>query len=248
MYPKNFARFYDAIYHQLRDGVDNQFFLDRVVTTKGKVLEIGVGTGRLFMEALQHGADIYGIDVSQSMIDVLIKKVDKETSKRIYLQSIIDFDIQNKFSLIIAPFRVMMHIINKEDQITALNNVYHHLNPGGIFIFDVFAPDLRQLVSGLHNHVDFEGEYEPGKKLKRIASTQTDLLNQIINVNFRMEWDENNEVKLDEWNLPMRYYFRYELEHLVERSAFENYTILGDYSGNELNADSKDFIVICRKE
>jgi hypothetical protein len=95
--------------------------------------------------------------------------------------------------------------------------------------------------------VDFEGEYEPGKKLKRITSTQPDLLNQIINVNFRIEWDENNELRHDEWNLPLRYYFRYELEHLIERSHFTDYTILGDYSGNELNPDSKEFIVICRK-
>lgn len=247
MYPKSFARFYDAIYHQLRDGVDNQFFLDQIVKTKGKVLEVGVGTGRLFMEALQHGADIYGIDVSQFMIDVLVKKLNPETAKRIYHQSIVDFDLKSKFNLIVAPFRVMMHLIEKQDQLAALNNVYHNLNPGGVFIFDVFIPDLRQLVSGLHNQVDFECEYEPGKKLKRIVTTHPDLLNQIINISFRMEWDENDETKHDVWNLPLRYYFRYELEHLIERSPFTNYTILGDYSGNALNAESKDFIVVCRK-
>ena len=46
----------------------------------------------------------------------------------------------------------------------------------------------------------------------------------------------------------MRFFFRYELEHLVERSKFECYKILGDYHGNELNQDSKEFVVICQKQ
>ena len=74
-YPKNFARFYDLIYHQMRDGVDNDFFQKEIRQIKGKILEVGVGTGRLFINALNQGADIYGIDISQSMIDVLHKKL-----------------------------------------------------------------------------------------------------------------------------------------------------------------------------
>jgi ubiquinone/menaquinone biosynthesis C-methylase UbiE len=44
-YPKNFARFYDTIYHHMRDGVDNEFFQNEIKRAGGKVLEIGVGTG-----------------------------------------------------------------------------------------------------------------------------------------------------------------------------------------------------------
>ena len=44
-YPYYFARFYDLIYHKLRDGVDNQYFLDQIKQTNGKILEVGVGTG-----------------------------------------------------------------------------------------------------------------------------------------------------------------------------------------------------------
>jgi len=43
-YPDYFARFYDLIYHKLRDGVDNQYFLDQIKQTNGKILEVGVGT------------------------------------------------------------------------------------------------------------------------------------------------------------------------------------------------------------
>lgn len=246
-YPINFARFYDTIYHSMRDGVDSEYFQNEINLTKGKVLEIGVGTGRLFMNALNEGSDIYGLDISDTMLNVLLKKLKNEQLARITLQNIIDFKYDFKFDLIIAPFRVIMHLLDKEDQIRALDNVYLHLNNNGRFIFDVFVPDLNQLLNGINNVVDFEGEYEPGKKVKRIVSTVPDLINQIINVKFHLEWDEENGLKQDDWHLPLRFFFRYELEHLVERSMFKKYKILGDYKGNELNQQSKEFIVICRK-
>jgi len=232
----------------MRDSVDNLFFLNRINETGGKVLEVGVGTGRLFFGALNQGADVYGIDISPNMLEVLRKKLTADKQYRVSLQNIIDFKFDFKFDLIIAPFRVFMHLIDKNDQIRALNNVFSHLNNNGNFIFDVFVPDLGQLIHGIKNQVDFEDEYEPGKKVKRIVSTTPDLMNQIINIRFRLEWNENNISKYDVWDVPLRYFFRYELEHLIERSEFKKYKILGDYQGSELSNASREFVINCQKD
>jgi SAM-dependent methyltransferase len=247
LYPDYFARFYDVIYRQVRDGVDNKFYLEKTKNTRGKILEVGTGTGRLLIEALKNGADIYGIDISPSMLDVLKSKLAPDQQKRISLQNIVDFKSVIKYDLIIAPFRVFMHLISKEDQLDALNNVHHNLNPGGLFIFDVFVPDLKMLIKGLDNVTDFEGEYEPGNRIKRTTSTKPDLLNQIINITFRMDWNEGNSNYSREWNTPLRYFFRFELEHLVERSEFKHYKISGNFLGDELNSESKELIITCQK-
>lgn len=246
-YPKTFARFYDLIYSQLRDDTDASFFLKEALGAHGKVLEIGVGTGRHFINALNRGADIYGIDISESMINVLYDKLERSEHYRVSLQSMTDFRFDFKFDLIVAPFRVIMHIADKDEQLRAINNIWSHLGKGGRFIFDTFIPDLRSLVNGLKDVVDFEGEYEPGKKVRRIVSTNPDLLNQIINVTFTMEWEENGRKMSEDWTTPLRYFFRYELEHLVERSKFSKYEIVGDYLGNKLSQHSREFVVICRK-
>lgn len=246
-YPEFLARFYDLIYHQMRDGVDNQFYLDRIMETDGKVLETGVGTGRLFTEALKRGADIYGIDISPSMLAILNSKLNNAQQKRVSLQNITDFRSENKFDLIIAPFRVFMHLTSTADQLKALNNVHFHLNPGGRFIFDLFVPDLKMLISGLDHVTDFEGEYEPGCRVKRIVSTKPDLIDQLINITFRMEWIEGNTNHIGEWKTPLRFFFRFEIEHLIGRSQFAQYKIYGDFLGNELNSDSREFIMVCNK-
>lgn len=247
-YPETYARFYDLIYHLQRDGVDNDFFLNEIRQTKGKILEVGAGTGRLFKSALKQGADIYGIDISQSMLDVLHKKLDKDQYQRISLQNIVDFNFNFKFDLIIAPFHMMMHLIEKEEQIKAINNVYKHLNTNGKFIFDAFVPDLNLLINGIDNFTDFESEYDSDQKLKRKVTTKSDVIDQVMHITFLLEWIEGKEVKHDEWKFPLRFFFRYELEHLIERSEFKNYKILGDYQGNELNQKSREFILICQKQ
>jgi SAM-dependent methyltransferase len=167
---------------------------------------------------LNTGADIYGLDISESMINILRSKIREDQQFRISNQNIIDFSFDFQFDLIIAPFRVIMHIIDKADQITALHNIYNHLRPKGRFIFDTFVPDLKQIIDGIDNITDFEGEYEPGKLLRRRVSTKPDLINQLINVEFDLEWEEDNRKMHEKWSLPLRFFFRYELEHLIERS------------------------------
>ncbi|MEA1885988.1 MAG: class I SAM-dependent methyltransferase [Bacteroidota bacterium] len=246
-YPRNFARFYDTIYHRMRDGADSEYFRKLIRQTDGRVLEIGVGTGRLFMNAIEDGADIYGIDISESMLDILFSKLDKKQAHRVSLQGIVDFSFDFKFDLVIAPFRVVMHLLEKEEQIRALNNVYKHLVPGGRFVFDTFVPDPAILHHGIDKQKDFDEEYEPGKKLRRIVSSMPDLVNQVLNILFRLEWEEDDEMRTEEWRVPLRFFFRYELEHLIERSNFEEYEIIGDYEGHQLDKESKEFIVICKK-
>jgi SAM-dependent methyltransferase len=246
-YPESFARFYDTIYHSLRDSTDNQYFQDEIRNTKGKVLEIGAGTGRLFMNALNAGADIHAIDISESMLDILYSKLPADQHFRVKYGNITDFRTELRFDLILAPFRVMMHLLEKKEQMDAINNAYDHLNSGGRFIFDVFVPDLKQLVQGLENHMDFEGEYAPGMKIRRFASTTPDLIEQTIEVDFHLEWEEKSGMKHDDWKLPLRFFFRYELEHLIERTKFSKYEIYGDYREGKLDKNSREFVVVCQK-
>ena len=246
-YPEDFARFYDLIYHQIRDTADSDFFNEKIRQTKGRILEVGVGTGRLFMNGLENNADIYGIDISPAMLDILRKKLSPENQKRISIQNIIDFKSDKKFDLILAPFRVFMHLTEKTEQMKALNNVYDNLNQNGVFIFDTFIPDLKMIISGLDNVVDFDGEFEPGNRVKRIVTTKPDLINQLINITFRMEWNEGESNFSSEWKTRLRYFFRFELEHLIERTKFSKYRISGDFLNNDLDNTSKEFIVTCQK-
>ena len=246
-YPENFARFYDLIYHSIRDGVDNAYYLKKIREVRGSVLEIGAGTGRLFLQALRAGADIFAIDVSASMLDILIKKARPGERDRISKQSATDFRYDKSFDLIIAPFRVFSHLVTIQEQRNALNNAWQHLVPGGTLIFDLYVPDPGLLSKGLDKVVDFEKQDENGNIVRRIVSSNSDMVNQLSHTRFRIEWTENGVPHAFDWDFDMRFYFRFEIEHLLELSKFGHAIIYGDFEENPLSAISREFIVHCKK-
>jgi SAM-dependent methyltransferase len=246
-YPDYLARFYDIIYNTMRSGVDTDFYLKHIADTRGRILEIGVGTGRFFTAALKTGADMYGIDVSKSMIEVLLTKIDTEYHNRVSIQNAVDFKFPFRFNLILAPFRVFSHLLTVEEQIAALDNIYEHLNEKGRLIFDLYVPDPALTASGLSNQIDFKGEYEPGKKFTRTVDMKADIVNQISDITMTFRWDEDDREEVKSWNFKFRFFFRYELEHLIERSKLTLEKIYGDFNGGELKEGSKEFIVICRR-
>jgi ubiquinone/menaquinone biosynthesis C-methylase UbiE len=247
-YPPDFvARFYDLIYKKVRSGVDLDYYMKKILEIDGPILELGVGTGRIFMKALEKGADIYGIDISPSMIEKLKEKMDRKYYKRVSVQDAANMNLDKKFDLIIAPFRVFSHIIKVKDQIAALDKIHEYLNDSGKLIFDLYIPNLKLLSEGMSDYMDFDEEYEPGKRIKRFTSVKSDLVDQISYVNMKFVWEETDKEIAKDWNFQMRFYFRFELEHLISQSRLKLMNIFGDFDENELNSDSKEFIVVCKK-
>ena len=246
-YPNFVSRFYDVIYDQLRSGTDFKYYLAKILEVQGSVLEIGVGTGRFFLEAINQGADIYGVDISKTMLEHLKRKLDSEHHHRIECQDVRELELSRKFDLIIAPFRVFSHLITTDDQVKSLNKVYDHLHDWGHFIFDLYIPNLRMLAEGMQNQVEFDGFYEEGKRLKRITSFSTDIIRQVNQIEMKFVWEEDDQEHTGIWNFPMRYFFRYELELLIRQSKLSLQQIFGDFHESPLRSDSKEFVIVCRK-
>lgn len=246
-YPAAFAKFYDLIYENVDTGLSKDVYLNIIRKTKGVILEAGAGTGNIFIDAFNEGADIYGLDASKNMLEILRKKLPGEHQNRILLKDIRKMNLGMEFDLIIAPFRVFQHILKIDEQLETLNNINRHLKPEGKFIFDVFVPDLKILMSELNDITDFECEYKKGEFVKRSFSSRSDLINQISNIEMKIEWTEKGKTNTEVWNVPMRYFFRYELENLVHRSELELIDIYGDEIGKSLTNDSKNFLVVSKR-
>lgn len=245
-YPDVVARFYDAVYARVRDGVDNDWYLARMADAGGPVLEIGVGTGRLFAEARRRGIDAWGIDVSPAMIACCRAKLPPEDRERVAVADAVTMRPGRQFALVCAPFRVLSHVHDTADQLRLLDAVHDCLAPGGTFAFDLYVPSLKIILEGLPEHVDFDGEYAPGRRLRRIVNAEPgDLSCQRNRVRMRFIWDEADGEHEDEWAFDMRFFFRFEIEHLVARSKLALDAIYGDFSGNSVTASSREFVVHC---
>jgi SAM-dependent methyltransferase len=248
-YPDFVARFYDVVYAQVRDGVDNAFYLDQMAASSGLVLEIGVGTGRLFGEARRRGVDAWGVDVSPAMIERCRRRLAAGDRERVKVADAVRMHLERRFALIVAPFRVLSHVTASEDQLRLLQTVHDHLEPGGRFVFDLYVPNLRILLEGLAEFCDFDGEYSPGRRLRRyVAATPANLARQTTRARMTFVWDDEAVERREAWEFEMRFFFRYEIEHLVARSPLRLTAIHGDFAEGPLRPDSREYVVVCQRD
>ena len=61
-------------------------------------------------------------------------------------------------------------------------------------------------------------------------------------------WDEEDGEHHGQWEFDMRFFFRYELEHLVARSHLSLEAIHGDFDETPLDAESREFVIVCRRD
>ena len=247
-YPDYVARFYDAVYAHVRDGVDNEWYLARMARAGGPVLEIGVGTGRLFAEARRRGLDVRGIDVSAAMIERCHAKLAPGDRERVQVADAVNLRSDRRFALVCAPFRVLSHVHDTADQLQLLNSVHDCLEPGGAFVFDLYVPSLKWLLEGLNDVTDFDGEWAPGRRLHRVTSAgPADLSRQTTPVRMTYIWDDADGEHRESWEFEMRFFFRFEIEHLVARSKLQLESIQGTFAGEALTAASREFVMTCRR-
>jgi len=232
----------------VRDGVDNEWYLERMAEAGGPSLEIGVGTGRLFAEARRRGLDVWGIDLSPAMIARCRAKLAPEDRGRVTVADAVSFTSDRPFALACAPFRVLSHVHQTADQLRLLDAVHDCLRPGGSFVFDLYVPNLALLLEGMRDHLDFDGEYSPGRRLRRfVTAGPSDLARQVTPVHMTFVWDEEDGEHRGDWTFEMRFFFRFEIEHLVARSKLVLESIRGDFAGSSLDASSREFVVTCRR-
>lgn len=182
------------------------------------------------------------------MIEQCRRKLAAGDRDRVQVADAVSFKADRRFALVCAPFRVLSHVHDTADQLRLLDAVHDSLEPGGAFVFDLYVPNLKLLMEGLKEVTDFNGEHAPGRRLRRIVSSEpADLSRQTNRVGMTFVWEEEDGEHRDAWTFDMRFFFRYEIEHLVARSKLLLESIHGDFAGGVLEAASREFVVTCRR-
>lgn len=139
---------YDMIYKGRVDDV--VFYRDLVSELKPKrVLEIGAGTGRILLPCAEAnpGSHFVAIDGRTDDLSVLHKAAVEKGFSNI---EVFDGDfphprLNEKFNLIVAPFRVLQHCLTEEAFVSFCENAKNLLEDDGQFVFDIFDPNDEML-------------------------------------------------------------------------------------------------------
>jgi SAM-dependent methyltransferase len=242
------ARFYDAAYgEQSALRADAAFYRDLAVECGGPVLELGCGTGRALLPIAERGIECAGVDLSPAMLEQFKRKPGAAAIKLSCAQMESFAFGGKRFRLIFSAFRAFQHLDTVAQQLACLTRVRAHLAPGGAFAFDVFNPKLENMAQDSSPEaLDLSFVYD-GHPVNRFVSITRDRVAQLIHLTMRyVEEAGAGPAKETTVLFSMRWFWRFELEHLLHRAGFTDVVIYGDFDRSPVTRNSPAFVVLAR--
>src|SRR6266705_3334141 len=232
---------------------DIAFYRDATRELGDPVLELGCGTGRITMALAEAGKRITGLDLSERMLERAVTKravLPVEARERVHLVQgdMARFDLGETFRLVIIPFRPFQHLLEVRQQTDCLDCVQKHLAPGGRLILDVFQTDAERMHDPVHMREMLVTEYRKDERRQVRVSEQVAAFHRaeqrndvemIFSIRHR---DGRQERLVFAW--PLRYFFRYEVEHLLARCGFKVMALYGDFDRSPIRDDSPEMIFV----
>lgn len=257
VYDSFIADYYDEspIVHARTQDV--AFYRRAVEEFGDPVLELGCGTGRITMALAEIGKRVTGLDLSERMLERAARKrsaLNKEERERVHLvqSDMSKFELGEKFRLVIIPFRPFQHLLQVRDQMDCLERVRKHLKPGGRLILDVFQTDAERMHDPVHMRESSLVDYKTadGRQVRiseRVAAFhRAEQINDVEMIYSVQHPDGRKERLVFAW--PLRYFFRYEVEHLLARCGFRVTAEYGDFNRTPIRDDSPEMIFVAEAE
>jgi SAM-dependent methyltransferase len=259
VYDEVIAARYDLMVPLQPGEVDFYLALARDADALGlRTLEVTCGTGRVAIPLAQAGVRLVGLDSSPAMLAVARKNSAALANVEWVEGDMRSFDLGEQFGLVYIPVGSFQLMLSVQDQLDSLRCIHRHLAPGGRLAFEVENPILVAMAEWLTTK---KGAYfrrpqrdyvspETGRQLTNWGSVEYHpSAQQYIGQYYLEELDESLTVVRRQYGKPMtvRYFYRYEMEHLLARAGFEIEALYGDLEKREYTATSPDFIWVARK-
>jgi SAM-dependent methyltransferase len=244
------AKYYDSQPDPF-SGKDIDFYVRQIPKRDTDVLEIGCGTGRVTLPLSRYCRSILGIDISESMIDVFKGKLACESANyqnvKVKVQDACGFFSDEKYDLIIAPFRVYQNIENEDAIESFFASIRENLRKDGRCILNVFKPFATD-AEGVRSKWEmmkqdrklWEIEIQDSKVVCYDRITRVHPQKLICYPTLTYEVVENGRI-IDkaELNISMRCYFPDEFIDIIEANGFKIDEKWGGYSLEEYGEGSE---------
>jgi SAM-dependent methyltransferase len=244
------ARFYDVEHDALTD--DLFMYENFARRCGGPILELGCGTGRVALHLARAGFEVIGLDISSAMLAMARSKLGRAgLFARAYLfqADLRSFALAQQFPMAILAINTFMHFLTVAEQVRVLANVRHHLKPDGWLIVDLPCAD-RSLPLETGEHLTINQvltDPHTGQTIFKLVSATVDLATQTQYLS--LAYDETGEggaVHRTTASFQVHYFFRYEMELLLDKAGFGLEALYGSYDLDPFDSDSGRMIFVAR--
>ena len=139
-YGDAFADVYDDWYGSVTDVAATVALVVELAGASGRVLELGVGTGRLAIPLARAGLAVTGIDSSAAMLE-RCRRNDPAGTIDLVAGDMVTASPVGPFDVVLAAYNTVFNLVDPADQAACFAAVAERLGPGGRFVVEAFTPD-----------------------------------------------------------------------------------------------------------
>jgi SAM-dependent methyltransferase len=140
-YGDAFADVYDEWYAGVSDVGATVEWVAGLAPAGGRVLELGVGTGRLAVPLADAGFEVWGVDASSAMLDRL-RANDRAGRVHAVLGDMADPLPAGPFDVVLVAYNTFFNLVTEQAQRDCLRAVAAVLSPCGSLLVEAFVPEL----------------------------------------------------------------------------------------------------------
>ena len=175
------APIYDPWSRSVVEDVD--FYVEEALVSGGPVVELAVGTGRIAVPIAKAGVRVIGVDESPAMLERARAYAERENVSPLVdlrLGDLRDPPVDERVPLATVPFRSLLHMPDERQKLRALTAAASVLEPGGRFVFDVFAPSPEDIEETDGRWLEREpgiferADWDEGSRTLRLSVRSTD--------------------------------------------------------------------------
>lgn len=134
------APYYDQMYDPGgQDGRDAAAFVAALLPAGGRVLELGVGTGRIALPLAGAGAAVTGVDASDRMLAALAARDPAGRVRRVRADMAAYADTE-AYDVVLIACNTLFMLTDPDRQVACLAAARRRLAPGGRLVVEVYSP------------------------------------------------------------------------------------------------------------
>ena len=231
--------------NEFQNYKDDMYFWPQIINhyNSKKILEVGIGNGRL-IKLLHDKVDLYdGVDFSKEIIEYCNKKYNYKNVK-LYNSDFKTFLVNKTYDLIIFPFNVINNFYDEDDIKLCFNNLKKLCNKDTKVVIDTINPTINDLLD-VSDYIKTNEFNMKNKMIELYESRKFDIIN--LTCIYQKKYVCNGET-IKEYVLPNRIFFHQEIINIFEAYGFEIIDLYGDYNLEKFDKTSRKQIFVIRRK
>jgi SAM-dependent methyltransferase len=249
----DYAPFYDWENARTLGRRDVAFWQRTAEAVRGRILELGCGTGRISIPLARSGISLVGIDRSATMLSRAARRTMRGRERhqgRSKVPLFVRGDIRalpfpaGHFGMVVAAYGILQSLVRERDLSATLESVAGVLEPSGLFGIDL-VPDVPRWRE-YNDRVQMRGRMQ-GRRITLIESVRQDRRRHLTTFDQRFIEGAGASAIEHRFDLTFRTLPMPAMIRRLERAGFAVEVLLGDYRGRPWTNESDAWLILARR-